>query len=101
MGGGFGGKETQANAFACLAALAASLTGRPARLRLDRDDDMTITGKRHDFAIDYTVGFDNDGMVHGVDMVLAAGHCRSGADYGRDCLCDRAGPAGCAPAQYV
>jgi xanthine dehydrogenase large subunit len=79
MGGGFGGKETQANAFACLAALAASLTGRPARLRLDRDDDMTITGKRHDFAIDYTVGFDNDGMVHGVDMVLAA-RCGWSAD---------------------
>lgn len=79
MGGGFGGKETQANAFACLAALAASLTGCPARLRLDRDDDMMITGKRHDFAIDYTVGFDDDGMVHGVDMVLAA-RCGWSAD---------------------
>ena len=55
-----------------VAALAAAQTGRPARLRLDRDDDMTITGKRHDFEIEYSVGFDDEGMIHGVDMVLAA-----------------------------
>jgi xanthine dehydrogenase large subunit len=75
MGGGFGGKETQANQTACLAALVAHHTRRPARLRLDRDDDMVMTGKRHDFAIDYTVGFDDDGKIHGVDMLLA---CRCG-----------------------
>lgn len=72
MGGGFGGKETQANIVACLAALAAARTGRPAKLRLDRDDDMMITGKRHDFVIDYDVGFDAQGHVLGVDMELAA-----------------------------
>ncbi|NHO31170.1 xanthine dehydrogenase molybdopterin binding subunit [Acetobacter sp. LMG 1636] len=79
MGGGFGGKETQANGPACLAALAASITGRATKLRLDRDDDMTITGKRHDFVIDYNVGFDDEGRIHAVDMVLAA-RCGWSAD---------------------
>ena len=79
MGGGFGGKETQANIVACLAALAAARTGRPAKLRLDRDDDMMITGKRHDFVIDYDVGFDAQGHVLGVDMELAA-RCGWSAD---------------------
>lgn len=79
MGGGFGGKETQANGPACLTALAASLTGRAAKLRLDRDDDMMVTGKRHDFAIDYDVGFGDDGRIHAVDMVLAA-RCGWSAD---------------------
>ncbi|NHO18379.1 xanthine dehydrogenase molybdopterin binding subunit [Acetobacter oeni] len=79
MGGGFGGKETQANGPACLTALAASITGRAAKLRLDRDDDMTITGKRHDFVIDYDVGFDDEGRIHAVDMVLAA-RCGWSAD---------------------
>ena len=65
MGGGFGGKESQAAQWACLAALAAHVTGRPAKCRLDRDDDMIMTGKRHDFRVDYAVGFDDDGPHHG------------------------------------
>ncbi|GAB6968054.1 xanthine dehydrogenase molybdopterin binding subunit [Komagataeibacter kakiaceti JCM 25156] len=79
MGGGFGGKETQANTCACLAALVADLTGRPAKMRLDRDDDMTMTGKRHDFVIDYDVGFTDEGRIVAVDMVLAA-RCGWSAD---------------------
>ena len=79
MGGGFGGKETQANMFACLAAVVAHKTGRAAKFRLDRDDDMIITGKRHDFVLDYEVGFDADGLIHGVDMTAAA-RCGFSAD---------------------
>jgi xanthine dehydrogenase large subunit len=79
MGGGFGGKETQGNAFAALAALIARKTGRPAKLRPDRDDDMLITGKRHDFVADYAVGFDDDGRIQGVDAVFAA-RCGFSAD---------------------
>ncbi len=69
MGGGFGGKESQGNALACACAVAAARTGRPCKMRYDRDDDMTITGKRHDFRIDYKVGFDGDGRILGVDFV--------------------------------
>lgn len=65
MGGGFGGKETQGNLIAVAAALAARLTGRPAKLRLDRDDDMILTGKRHPFRIDWEVGFDAEGRIRG------------------------------------
>jgi xanthine dehydrogenase molybdopterin-binding subunit B len=65
MGGGFGGKETQPAHFAAIAALAAVKTGRPAKLRLDRDDDMVMTGKRHDFEIGWKVGFDDDGVLAG------------------------------------
>jgi xanthine dehydrogenase large subunit len=65
MGGGFGGKETQAAAFAAAAALVAAKTGRPAKFRADRDDDMVMTGKRHDFTVDYDVGFDGDGRIEG------------------------------------
>jgi xanthine dehydrogenase large subunit len=72
MGGGFGGKETQGNLFAVVSALAAKLTGRAAKLRLDRDDDMAITGKRHDFRVDYRLGFDDEGRILGVDAVYAA-----------------------------
>ncbi|MFP6729733.1 MAG: xanthine dehydrogenase molybdopterin binding subunit [Alphaproteobacteria bacterium] len=72
MGGGFGGKETQGNLFAVTAALVASRTGRAAKARPDRDDDMIITGKRHDFRIDYDVGFDDDGLIQAVDMTYAA-----------------------------
>jgi xanthine dehydrogenase large subunit len=61
MGGGFGGKESQGNALAIACAVAAERTGAPCRMRYDRDDDMVITGKRHDFRIDYEVGFDEDG----------------------------------------
>ena len=61
MGGGFGGKETQGNQFAALAAIAAKRLGRAVKIRPDRDDDMIATGKRHDFLVDYEVGFDDDG----------------------------------------
>lgn len=67
MGGGFGGKETQMNLFACVAAIAAKKLGRAVKIRPDRDDDMTATGKRHDFVIDYEVGFDDDGKIKGVE----------------------------------
>ncbi|AQT03801.1 xanthine dehydrogenase molybdopterin binding subunit [Acetobacter persici] len=79
MGGAFGGKESQANTPACLAAIAAHATGRAAKMRLDRDDDMMMTGKRHDFVIDYDVGFDDEGNILAVDMVLAA-RCGWAAD---------------------
>ncbi len=79
LGGGFGGKETQANQFACIAALVAAKTGRPAKLRLDRDEDMILTGKRHDFLVDYELGFDEDGRIHAVRMELAA-RCGFSAD---------------------
>ncbi|MEW9805521.1 xanthine dehydrogenase molybdopterin binding subunit [Mesorhizobium sp. ZMM04-5] len=72
MGGGFGGKETQGNQFAALAAIAAKKHGRAVKIRPDRDDDMIATGKRHDFVIDYEVGFDEDGSIHGVDFMFAA-----------------------------
>ncbi|EYD75022.1 Xanthine dehydrogenase, molybdenum binding protein subunit [Rubellimicrobium mesophilum DSM 19309] len=67
MGGGFGGKETQMNLFACVAAIAAKRWGRAVKLRPDRDDDMTATGKRHDFVVDYAVGFDDAGKILAVE----------------------------------
>jgi len=79
MGGGFGGKESQASLIACIAALLAQRTQRPVKLRLDRDDDMVLTGKRHDFRIDYDVGFDADGRIIGIDFVLA-GRCGMSPD---------------------
>ena len=69
MGGGFGGKESQGNALAIACAVAAAETGRPAKMRYDRDDDMVITGKRHDFRIEYSAGFDGDGRLKAVDFV--------------------------------
>jgi xanthine dehydrogenase large subunit len=72
MGGGFGGKETQAALFAAAAALVAAKTGRAAKCRPDRDDDMIMTGKRHDFEADYAVGFDDDGRLAGVVVELAS-----------------------------
>ena len=72
MGGGFGGKETQAAPFACMAALLAHHTRCPVKLRLDRDDDMLLTGKRHDFLIDYDVGFDDEGRIQGIVFEQAA-----------------------------
>jgi xanthine dehydrogenase large subunit len=66
MGGGFGGKESQGNALAIACALAAARTGRPAKMRYDRDDDMMITGKRHDLRILYRAGFNDQGRVTGV-----------------------------------
>ena len=79
MGGGFGGKETQAMQWAALAAIVATKTGRPAKFRLDRDDDMVMTGKRHDFIVDYDVGFDDDGRICGLDIQYAA-NCGFSAD---------------------
>ncbi|MEX0365135.1 MAG: xanthine dehydrogenase molybdopterin binding subunit [Ruegeria sp.] len=68
MGGGFGGKESQGNALAVACAVAAHRTGRPCKMRYDRDDDMVITGKRHDFRIDYEVGFDDAGVISALDV---------------------------------
>jgi xanthine dehydrogenase large subunit len=68
MGGGFGGKESQGNALAVACALAASFTGRPCKMRYDRDDDFIITGKRHDCRIDYDVGFDDMGRVQALEF---------------------------------
>ena len=79
MGGAFGGKESQAALIGGLAALAADKTGRPCKLRLDRDDDMIMTGKRHDFIIDYDVGFDDEGSILAVDFEFAS-RCGMSAD---------------------
>ncbi|NRP70243.1 Xanthine dehydrogenase molybdenum-binding subunit [Ensifer psoraleae] len=72
MGGGFGGKETQGNQFAALAAVAARKLRRAVKFRPDRDDDMMATGKRHDFLVDYDVGFDDEGRIHAVHANYAA-----------------------------
>ncbi len=79
MGGGFGGKETQATQWAVIAALAARVTGRPCKLRLDRDDDMMMTGKRHDFRVDWSVGFHAGGRIDAVELQLDA-RCGCSAD---------------------
>jgi len=79
MGGAFGGKETQAAAYAAAAALVAVKTGRPAKIRADRDDDMAMTGKRHDFTAGYDVGFDNEGGIEGIALTLAS-RCGATAD---------------------
>ena len=79
MGGGFGGKESQASQWAAIAALAASVTKKPCKLRLDRDDDMMLTGKRHDFRVDWAVGADVDGRILGADINLLA-RCGYSAD---------------------
>ncbi|MBB5702290.1 xanthine dehydrogenase large subunit [Ochrobactrum daejeonense] len=71
MGGGFGGKETQANQWAAIVAIAAKKHRRAMKIRLDRDEDMTSTGKRHGFVIDYEVGFDDEGNILGVDYLFA------------------------------
>ena len=88
MGGAFGGKESNGNLPAAAAALIASKTGRAAKVRYDRDQDMIITGKRHDFRIDYEVGFDNDGRIEGIVFQQAA---RCGMSYDLSVpICDRA-----------
>jgi xanthine dehydrogenase large subunit len=68
MGGGFGGKESQGNALAIACAVAARRLGRPARMRYDRDDDMVITGKRHDLRIRYRAGVDDEGRILGLEF---------------------------------
>lgn len=79
MGGGFGGKETQMNLFACVAAIAAKKLGRAVKIRPDRDEDMEATGKRHDFVIDYDLGFDDSGKIHAVESDFYA-RCGFSAD---------------------
>jgi xanthine dehydrogenase large subunit len=68
MGGGFGGKESQGNALAIACAVVAHRLGRPARMRYDRDDDMVITGKRHDLRIAYRAGVDDEGRILGLEF---------------------------------
>ncbi|HEY3530810.1 MAG TPA: molybdopterin cofactor-binding domain-containing protein [Nocardioides sp.] len=72
MGGGFGGKEVQANGYAAVAALGATLTGRPVRVRLNRTQDFTMTGKRHGFHATWRVGFDDDGHLLALDTTLTS-----------------------------
>ena len=87
MGGAFGGKESQAALFAAAAALVASKTGRPAKFRCDRDDDMVMTGKRHDFEVSYDVGFDGDGRLLALSLRVAA-RCGATVDLS-PAVCDR------------
>lgn len=79
MGGGFGGKESQSAQWACIAALLAVKTGMPVKLRLDRDDDMVATGKRHGFEYEWDVGFDANGRIVGLYIQLAS-NCGFSAD---------------------
>ncbi|MGW7197937.1 xanthine dehydrogenase molybdopterin binding subunit [Streptomyces chryseus] len=72
MGGGFGGKEMQPHGFAAVAALGAKLTGRPVRLRLNRTQDLTMSGKRHGFHARWKIGFDADGRIRALDATLTA-----------------------------
>ena len=79
MGGGFGGKETQAGHMAVWAAVAAHKFKCPVKLRLDRDDDFLITGKRHPMVCEYTVGFDDSGRLCGLNLMMAM-NCGFSAD---------------------
>ena len=72
IGGGFGGKETQSFIFAAICTLLSKKTKLPVKLRMDRDDDILITGKRHDFYADYEVGFNNKGVIEGIKIKLAS-----------------------------
>ena len=82
MGGGFGGKESQMNLFCVVAAIAAKKYNRAVKIRPDRDQDMTSTGKRHDFVIDYDVAFDDNGCIQAVDGVFAV-RCGYSSDLSR------------------
>ncbi|QDO84333.1 xanthine dehydrogenase molybdopterin binding subunit [Shewanella psychropiezotolerans] len=88
MGGGFGGKETQAAPWACIAALLANESKRPVKLKLNRSDDMCMTGKRHPFENDYTVGFDSKGQIKGININVN-GNCGYSPDLS-DAIVDRA-----------
>ncbi len=79
MGGGFGGKETQGGLPACAAAVAAWHLGHPVKVRYDRDDDITITGKRHDYIYEYDVGFEASGRILGLELMFAS-RCGFSAD---------------------
>ena len=73
MGGGFGGKESQSALFCCIASVAAQKLNRPVKCRLDRDDDMLITGKRHHFSYDYRVGFNSSGKIEALQLKMLLG----------------------------
>ncbi|NKB61496.1 MAG: xanthine dehydrogenase molybdopterin binding subunit [Gammaproteobacteria bacterium] len=88
MGGGFGGKETQAAPWSCVAALFASRNQCAVTCRLSRKDDMVMTGKRHNFINHYDVGFDDDGSISGIKYTLA-GQCGYSPDLS-DAIVDRA-----------
>jgi xanthine dehydrogenase large subunit len=88
MGGGFGGKETNAAPWACVAALLANHTKRPVKLRLSRVDDMELTGKRHPFENHYEVGFNKDGLIQGINVTVN-GNCGFSPDLS-DAIVDRA-----------
>ena len=88
MGGAFGGKETNSNQWTCIAALLARKTKKPVKVCLARVDDMRSTGKRHHFISRYSVGFDQEGRLEGLDLELAAG-CGNSPDLS-DAIVDRA-----------
>jgi xanthine dehydrogenase large subunit len=88
MGGAFGGKETQAAPWACIAALLANTTGRAVKIRLNRKDDMSMTGKRHPFENQYQVGFDEQGQIKGIEIGVSAS-CGYSPDLS-DAIVDRA-----------
>lgn len=88
MGGGFGGKETQASPWACIAAIIARRTGKATRLRLPRSDDMRVTGKRHPFHTRYQLAIDNQGVIQGSDITVI-GNCGYSPDLS-DAIVDRA-----------
>lgn len=88
MGGAFGGKETQAAPWACMASLLANRLHKPVKIRLARQDDMVMTGKRHDFYETYEVGFDDDGKLLGSN-IMVAGKCGYSPDLS-DAIVDRA-----------
>ncbi|MDC6447841.1 xanthine dehydrogenase molybdopterin binding subunit [Alphaproteobacteria bacterium] len=79
IGGGFGGKETQSFLFAAIASIASKKLNKPVKLRLDRDDDMIMTGKRHDFYFKYDVGFTNKGEINALKILMAS-RCGISAD---------------------
>ncbi len=79
IGGGFGGKETQSFMFAAISTLLAKKLNKPVKLRLDRDEDMILTGKRHDFYFKYEVGFKDNGKINGIDIIMAS-RCGYSAD---------------------
>ncbi|MFL6662440.1 MAG: xanthine dehydrogenase molybdopterin binding subunit, partial [Rhizobacter sp.] len=72
MGGGFGGKDSQSAVFACIAAVAASRLARPVKLRVDRDDDFLVTGRRHCFHYEYEVGYDDNGRIVGAELTMVS-----------------------------
>lgn len=88
MGGGFGGKETQAAPWACIAALLSNVTKKPVKMKLSRSDDMVLTGKRHPFENSYQVGFDSNGQIQGIDITVN-GDCGYSPDLS-DAIVDRA-----------